>query len=469
VTTTLADLQRWMTAPHEDEHLEFKEAKASFAADKALQYFAALANEGGGRLVLGVSDKSPRTVVGSTAFQDLQTIRTTALNKLHIRIDVEEFAHADGRVVVFHVPPRGLGAPVAVDGAYYMRSGEQLVAMSSDRLRQIFDEGKPDWAMRAARVGCSPDDVVALLDTQSYFDMQELPYPTTREGVIERLESEKLIAHEGGAWDITNLGAILFAKRLDQFDGLARKAARVIVYDGAGKLQTKLDQPGIKGYAVGFAGLLEFINGQVPANEVIGQALRREVKMFPEIALRELVANALIHQDFSEHGASVMIELYSDRIEISNPGRPEVPTERFIDGYRSRNERVADLMRRLRICEEKGSGIDKVINAVEVFQLPAPDFRVSDHRTSAIMFAHKAFEKMDGDERVRAAYQHCCLRYVTNQRMTNQSLRDRFKLPEAKSETISRVIRDAVDAGRVKPEDATSKSKKFARYVPFWA
>jgi ATP-dependent DNA helicase RecG len=207
----------------------------------------------------------------------------------------------------------------------------------------------------------------------------------------------------------------------------------------------------------------------VPANEVIGQALRREVKMFPEIALRELVANALIHQDFSEHGASVMIELYSDRIEISNPGRPEVPTERFIDGYRSRNERVADLMRRLRICEEKGSGIDKVINAVEVFQLPAPDFRVSDHRTSAIMFAHKAFEKMDGDERVRAAYQHCCLRYVTNQRMTNQSLRDRFKLPEAKSETISRVIRDAVDAGRVKPEDATSKSKKFARYVPFWA
>ena len=115
------------------------------------------------------------------------------------------------------------------------------------------------------------------------------------------------------------------------------------------------------------------------------------------------------------------------------------------------------------------SGIERVINAVEVFQLPAPDFRVSDHRTIALLFGHKAFEKMNGDERVRAAYQHCCLRYVTNQRMTNQSLRERFKLHESKSETVSRVIRDAVEAGQVKGDDPTSKSKKYARYVPFWA
>jgi ATP-dependent DNA helicase RecG len=262
---------------------------------------------------------------------------------------------------------------------------------------------------------------------------------------------------------------MLFAKRLEDFDTLARKGARVVVYEGTGKLKTKLDQVGSRGYAVGFSGLLAFINSQVPTNEVVEHALRRQVKMFPELALRELVANAIIHQDFETAGTSVMVELFADRIEISSPGLPVVPPERFIDGYQSRNERVASLMRRLRICEEKGSGIDKVIDEVEVFQLPAPDFRTTDMRTVAILFAHKTFDDMDRDERVRAAYQHSCLRYVMNTRMTNQSLRERFKLPESKMETISRVIRDAVAAGRVKPEDPTSQSRKYARYVPFWA
>jgi ATP-dependent DNA helicase RecG len=469
MTTSISDLERWLRAPREDEHLEFKVAKNSFDQEKALEYFVALANEGGGKLVLGVSDGLPRNVVGSGAFRDLQQVRTVALQKLHLRVDAEEVAHANGRVVVFHVPGRTIGAPVSLDGAYLMRSGDQLVAMTNDRLCRIFEEGKPDWALRPARQRTAPDEVIALLDTQGYFELRELPYPTTQEKVLERLAAENLIVRDGEPWTITNLGAILFAKKLEQFDLLSRKAPRVIVYDGPSKLRTKLDQGGSRGYAVGFAGLLEFINAQVPANEIIGQALRSDVKMFPTIALRELVANALIHQDFKEEGSSVMVELYADRIEISNPGLPAVPTERFIDGYQSRNERVADLMRRLRICEEKGSGIDKVINAVEVFQLPAPDFRVSDHRTIAVLFAHKAFEKMDRDERVRAAYQHCCLRYVMNQRMTNQSLRERFKLPESKSETISRVIRDALDAGRVKGEYPTSRSKKYARYVPFWA
>lgn len=469
VSTSLDELARWIASPREDEHLEFKEAKNQYDTGKLFGYCVALANEGGGTLLLGVSDASPRRVVGTRAFLDTQDVASKILQKLRFRVDVAELAHPDGRVLVFHVPPRATGTAYHLDGAYLMRSGEDLVPMTEDRLRSIFDEGKPDWALRPASAGVSAADVIALLDTQGYFDLHELPYPSTRDAVLDRFAREKLIVPAGGTWTVTNLGAVLFAKRLDQFDTVSRKAPRVIVYDGPGKLSTKIDQVGTRGYAVGFAQLLEYIDGQVPSNEVIEQALRRQVKMFPEIALRELVANALIHQDFAEQGATVMVELYSDRIEISNPGRPAVEPDRFIDGYRSRNETLADLMRRLRICEEKGSGIDKVIDAVEAYQLPAPDFRVAAHRTTAALFAHKAFEDMDRDERVRAAYQHACLRYVMNQRMTNQSLRDRFKLPESKAETISRVIRDAVDAGRLKPEDPDSRSKRYARYVPFWA
>jgi ATP-dependent DNA helicase RecG len=239
---------------------------------------------------------------------------------------------------------------------------------------------------------------------------------------------------------------MLFAKKLEAFDRLARKAARVIVYEGNGKLNTKLDRPGTKGYAVGFQGLVEFINGLVPSNEIIEQALRREVKMFPEIAVRELVANALIHQDFNETGTSVMIEIYDDRMEISNPGKPFISPDRFIDEYQSRNERLADLMRRLGICEEKGSGVDKVIAAAEAYQLSAPDFRVSENRTSVVLFAHQDIEDMDRSNRIRACYQHCCLRYVMNAQMTNQSLRERFKLPESKAATVSQIIAATVEA-----------------------
>lgn len=282
--------------------------------------------------------------------------------------------------------------------------------------------------------------------------------------------AERLIERDGAGWKITNLGAILFAKQFQDFDiNVSRKAPRVIVYEGLGKLLTRLDQTGAKGYAVGFEGLIGFINSLVPSNEIIEKALRREVKMFPPIAIRELIANALIHQDFTEGGASVLVELYSDRLEISNPGTPFIQPERFIDGYQSRNERLADLMRRLRICEEKGSGIDKVINAAETFQLPAPDFRSGERRTQAILFAHKPFEAMDRSDRIRACWQHCALRYVMNQKMSNQSLRERFNLPQSRTETVSRIIASALEENHIKLDDPSNTSKRYAQYIPIWA
>lgn len=469
---TLTTLQQWLTTPVETEHLEFKEAKQQFDTTKLLRYCVALANEGGGYLVLGVTDKPPRRVVGTQAFissSDLNDIKSRIVDKLHIRVDAISLDHPDGRVLVFKVPSRPIGQPLAFDGAFLMRAGEDLVPMTPDQLKCIFAESEQDWCLKPAMTGCDGGKVVHLLDTQSYFDLLNLPYPATREAVLERFAGERLIERSSEGWTITSLGALLFAKKLDQFEKLARKAPRVIVYEGTNKLKTKSDKPGTKGYAVGFQGLVEYINGLVPSNEIIEQALRREVKMFPEIAVRELVANALIHQDLTETGASVMVELYDDRMEISNPGKPFIPPDRFIDEYRSRNERLADLMRRLGICEEKGSGVDKVIQAAEVYQLPAPDFRVGEVRTSAVLFAHKDFEQMDKADRIRATYQHCCLRYVMNVKMTNQSLRERFKLPESKTATVSQAISATIDAGKIKPTDPDQTSTRYRSYIPFWA
>lgn len=191
--------------------------------------------------------------------------------------------------------------------------------------------------------------------------------------------------------------------------------------------------------------------------------------MFPRQALRELIANALVHQDFLTTGTSVIIEMYDDRVEISNPGIPPIKVERFIDESRSRNEQLADLMRRFGVCEEKGSGIDKVIVAAEAYQLPAPDFRVGETRTTAILFAHQDFADMSQSDRIRACYQHCCLLYVSNQRMSNQSLRERFRLNKSKTGTVSQVIGATKEAGLIQPDESESKSTRYARYLPFWA
>lgn len=368
---TLETLEKWLTEPIEDENLEFKEAKNQFDTTKLMRYVVAIANERGGYLVLGITDKRPRQVVNSQAFstpEALNRIKARIVEKLQLRVETTELLHPNGRVLVFEIPTRPTGQPLAYEGAYLMRSGEDLVPMTPDMLKNIFAEDRQEWFFKPAKVSVSADDVIALLDTQSFFELLNLPYPTNRDAVLERLQTENLISLKNRGWTISNLAAILLAKKLDQFSAaLARKAPRFIIYDGINKLKTKTEITGQKGYAVGFEGLIDFVHSSAPQNHFIEQVVREEFKMFPKQALRELIANALIHQDFLATGTSVMIEMYSDHIEISNPGTPPIQVERFIDEYRSRNEKLADLMRRFNICKEKGSGIDKVIQAVEVF------------------------------------------------------------------------------------------------------
>jgi ATP-dependent DNA helicase RecG len=470
---TLDTLEKWLNSPAETERLEFKAAKNQYDTTKLLRYCVALANEGGGHLVLGVANQPPRQIVGTQAFQastDLNSIKAYIVEKLRFRVEVTEIQHPDGRVVVFEIPPRPVGQPLALDGTYWMRAGEDLVPMTPDKLKRIFAEDPQDWFNQPAQADASAEDIIALLDTQTYFELLGIPYPTTRDGVLARLQSEGFIQSTVSGWLITNLAAILLAKKLDAFSpALARKAPRVVIYDGINKLQTRDEIVGQRGYAVGFEGLVNYVNAAAPQNRFIEEVVREEVKMFPKQAIRELIANALIHQDFLATGSSVMIEMYSDRVEISNPGIPPIPAERFIDEYRSRNEQLADFMRRFGICEEKGSGIDKVVNAAEVFQLPAPDFRIGETRTTAILFAYQNFADMSKSDRIRACYQHCCLLYVSNRQMSNQTLRERFRLMPSQTKTVSTIIRATREVGLIKSDRSDSASTRYARYLPFWA
>ena len=295
-----------------------------------------------------------------------------------------------------------------------------------------------------------------------------LPLPQDGAGIMERFISERILLLDEIGYSITELGAILFAKKLSDFDNLKRKVIRVIVYKGKNKIETTREQSFDKGYAICFKEMLAWVNSQLPANEEIGQALRKDARMYPELAIRELVANSIIHQDFAEQGFP-MIEIYQDRIEISNPGQPMISVERFIDEYQSRNDSMADPMRRMGICEEKGSGMDKAVFYVELYQLPPLRIQVQENRTVVTLNAYRKFSEIEKTERIRACYQHACLRYVSNEKMTNQSLRSQLGIDDKNYPMASRIIKDTVEAKLIKEADPENGSKRFMGYIPYWA
>jgi ATP-dependent DNA helicase RecG len=478
LTQLLEDL---LKQPSENEWIEFKHNNDN--PEQIGEYISALSNGASlrdkpyGYLVFGVDDATYE-VVGTTfepniAKRGNEDLIHWLTQRLEPRIDFSFFTLLyEGKSVVIFQIPAAYNQPVDFLHIAYIRihSIKRKLSDFPEKERKIWQKRTSrQFESETVKAAVSAADIIRLLDTQAYFDLMKLPYPTNQTAVLERFEHEGFVIKNNSDYAITNIGGLLFAKNLAEFPTLSRKTMRVIVYEGKNKLKTIRDTFDSKGYAVGFESLIQSVNVQLPSNEEIKKALREVVRVYPEIAIRELVANALIHQDFFETGTGPMLEIYTDRIEISNPGLPIIKPLRFIDEYKSRNEQLADIMRRLRICEEKGSGIDKVVSAVEIFQLPAPKFEEQVLHTKAILYAPVKFSEMNKEDKIRACYQHCVLRYVSNEKMTNQTIRERFQIDDRNYPMASKIIRETIDAGFIKEEDPENKSKKFTRYVPYWA
>ena len=468
--------------PKETEWVEFKHNRAD--PEEIGEYISALANSAVladkqyAFLLWGVENKAHR-VVGTTFRPERETVGGEELEHWLLKLLTPQIdfrfstVEIDGQVVVVLRIGRALHHPVKFKKQPYIRVGSYKKRLCDypEKERQLwlrfnfvtFERG-------VARGNLSGDDVVRLLDYTAYFDLLEQRQPDTQTAILQVLESDRLIEKsDSGRWKILNLGAILFAKQLGEFEQLRRKAVRVIVYKGTGRIETVKEQEGGKGYASGFEGLIAYINSVLPSNEIIGQALRKDVPVYPELAVRELVANTLIHQDFSVTGAGPMIEIFDDRMEVTNPGEPLVEPERFLDKPpRSRNESLASFMRRVGVCEERGSGVDKVVSQTELYQLPAPKFELIGDHTRASLFAPMPMNKMRKQDRIRACYLHACLKYVTNDIMTNASLRKRFGMNKGESSLASRLIKHTMEAGLVRPQDESAARSQKA-YVPFWA
>lgn len=465
-----------------DEETEWVEFKQNNTDPEMIgEYVSALANgaarvgKSAGYLVWGVDDATHK-IVGTSFRPDLakkggEDLENWLVRMLRPRLDLRFMsAEADGHRVVLLEVPCAQQSPVQFQGQEFIRVGSYKKPLRENpqierELWRIFDQTPAELAV--ARECETSHEVVELLDVDAYYRLLDRPRPPELDAVLADLAAERMIARsDDGRWQVMSFAALLLAAELGDFPTLERKGVRVIFYSGSSRVQTLTEQLGSKGYAVGFEGLVRFLQERLPQHEEI-DVIRHTRHVYPDVAVRELVANALIHQDLVVNGAGPMIEVFDNRVEITNPGAPLVDTERMLDvPPRSRNEKMASFMRRVGICEERGSGVDKVVSATEQAQLPAPDFRVAGENTVAALFGPRDLSAMDRSDRTRAVYLHACLKFVAFEDVTNSSVRERFGISDPSK--ASRLIAEAVEAGRIVPVDP-SAGRRYMKYQPFWA
>jgi predicted HTH transcriptional regulator len=228
------------------------------------------------------------------------------------------------------------------------------------------------------------------------------------------------------------------------------------------------DEASNQGYVLCFEAIVKLVNTMLPSREDINSIRRKTTSPFPLPAIREAIANAIIHQDFYITGAGPLIEIFNNHIEITNPGVPLVDIHRIVDNPpKSRNEKLASIMRRLGLCEELGRGWDRMIIACEVQQLPAPRIQIYQESTKVEIFSYMEFGNIPIEDKVWSTYLHACIKYLEGDALTNTSLRKRFGLKDTYSGTISRIIKECLSRELLKPVDPNT-APRYLRYIPIW-
>ncbi|RYE17123.1 MAG: transcriptional regulator, partial [Sphingobacteriaceae bacterium] len=318
----LKDLQ---SLNKECEYVEFKVGK--YIPQQIGEYLSALSNGAAyvgqpyGNLVFGIEDGTHRLV--GTDFkpretqvhgQELELWLTINLNP-RISFDIFEFEYNELSFVIFRVQ-RMRSQPVCFNGTPYIRIGSHKAKLYEhpERARKLWAQDSDlVFERELCKFDVDEETLFQAIDTQNFFNLLNLPYPNDTAAIIHRLIQEQVIKSGETGFHVTNLGALLFAREISFFDDLGRRALKVIKYNGNGRTTAEKETLARKGYAVGFDGLIKYIEDRLPTSEVIVRTTRTQVDEYPIIAIREIVANALIHQDFSIKGMTPKVEIFDNR------------------------------------------------------------------------------------------------------------------------------------------------------------
>jgi ATP-dependent DNA helicase RecG len=372
---TIAQLEMLITL-NENEQCEFKEAKDQFDSTKLTKYCAALANEKGGKLILGVTDKPPRDIVGTSAFPSISKIRSQLLDRLHLRIEVIEIQHHNGRVLVFIIPPRPTGRPIEYKGAYWMRSGESLVPMTPDKLQIIFAEAEPDFSSQVCTKATFNDlDLNAIEVFRKMWIRHSGNENLNILTPLQLLEDAEVIVDSG----ITYAALIMFGTRKALGKYLAQ--SEIVFEYRSTESSTAFQQrkEHREGFFLIFDDLWDTINLRNDLHHFQDGLFMWKIPTFNESVIREAVLNSVCHRDYRLEG-SVFVRQYPRKIEFVSPGGfpPGISPENILWKQSPRNRRVAEAFSKCGLVERSGQGANRMFEQCVKESKSPPEFGGTD-------------------------------------------------------------------------------------------
>jgi len=474
-------LKRLLSIPAETEIVEFKKAENSFSDSDLGQYFSALSNEANLKgadyawLVFGVDNKTHALTNSQYKISrpSLDEMKKKIADQTTNRITFDEiyaFNYEGKRVVMFQIPAAPKGIPIAYQGHYYGRDGESLVALNLHEIEQIRAQvdGKPCFELQTAKIGLSSKDVLSLLNYTKLYELINRRVPKEEDIIIDLMKEYGFVCTDGNCLAITNMGALLLANKISDFENLKMRQVIVRKYEGLNNRTLAFEKRTESGYAVEFDDLLDWIVENSSREKIVGR--REREAMYPKVAIREFLANLMVHQDLMMSGMQLTVEIFENRMVFTNPGCSLNDVQRLIDlPPRSRNEKLAETLLLFDICERRGSGYDRAVAAIEAMNLPPYKTESGSDFTRVTLYPWKDVSEMNKAERIQACYQHVCLMYEDGLPVNNSSIRERFGLDRNKSAMTSHIISDTLDAELIKVENPESDSRRYATYVPFYA
>lgn len=445
----------------------------------ALSNVAALFNIPSAYIIWGIDDETHQIVGTDFDYKKLkkgnEEMELWLSRMLNPRINFKFFEiFIEGKKIVLLDIDKAIGKPVSFMNEEYIRVGT-----NKKKLRDYPEKERELWRLfeknvselKIAKDNLKIEEVLEFLDYKKYYEILNFFEPKNVEKIKNDFINEKfIIKNSADLYDITSLGALLFAKDITKFDNLLHKYVRIIWYKDKSRLETIREQEFLGGYVLEYENIINYLMTIIPQEEVIENSVRKSNYAYPEIAIREIVANVLIHQDIDMKGTSPMIELFSNRIEFSNSGIPLVDINRIIDTVPlSRNELLSKFMRKCGFCEERGSGYDKIIYYLSLNKMLAPKIENQNNQfTKVTMYSKIPFELVNKEDKVRTCYMYACLMYLQGESINNNSIRSLFEVDVKSKYKISRIIKDCLNMGLIKPVDENT-APRYMKYIPFWA
>jgi ATP-dependent DNA helicase RecG len=374
-TITDNEIKDLLNAP-EGDHFEFKEAKHRYDFMEAVKYCCALANCGGGKLVLGVTDKRPRTVVGSEAFDQPERTCNGLMDKLRIRVEFQLYEHEGKRVLAFVVACRPSGLPVQADGIAWWREGDSLVPMPQEVLRGIYAETGHDFSSDICMGATMGDlDVEAI---KAFRDKWAEKSGNTR---IKNHSDEQLLTDCEAISDkcITYAALILFGTRaaLGKYLPQSEIIFEYRSSDASGPAQQRED------FRIGFFACYERIWGLINLRNDKQHYQEGlfvfDIPTFNERVVREALLNAVSHRNYQLSG-SVFMRQYRDRLVIESPGGFPIgiTLDNILNRQVPRNRRIAEILSLCGLVERSGQGMNLIYEWSIKEAKSLPDFTGTD-------------------------------------------------------------------------------------------